>query len=93
MTVQEIINATLRGSPYMRSCGHDAVTHADRGMLLGVITHRTGDIPCVCITEACRWVRSIAKTATRYNDAFKVFELSDHGAIERMLTAAKERRA
>ena len=33
------------------------------------------------------------KAATRYNDAFKVFELSDHGAIERMFTAAKERRA
>ena len=28
MTVQEIIDATLRGSPYLRSCGHDAVTHA-----------------------------------------------------------------
>ena len=67
--------------------------HAERGMLLGVITHRSGDIPCVRITEACRWVRSIAKTATRYNDAFKVFELSDHGAIERMLTAAKEGRS
>ena len=28
MTLDEIINATLRGSPYLRSCGHDAVTHA-----------------------------------------------------------------
>ena len=37
--------------------------------------------------------RSIAKTATRYNDAFKVFELSDHGTIDRMFSAAKERRA
>ena len=69
------------------------VADAERGMLLGVITHRSGDIPCVRITEACQWVRSIAKTATRYNDAFKVFELSDHVAIDRMFSAAKERRA
>ena len=64
MTLEEIINATLRGSPYLRSCGHDAVTHA--------------------ITMA---LHTIAQKA------FKVFELSDHGAIDRMFTAAKERRA
>ena len=43
------------------------------------------------IIDATLWVDQVSKIATRYNDAFKVFELADSHAIERMFAPAKVR--
>ena len=83
MTLEEIINATLRGSPYLRSCGHDAVTHAIT-MALHTIAQKAFNEGGTVSVELGHMAIEVA---------FKVFELSDHGAIDRMFTAAKERRA
>lgn len=62
--------------------------HSGKGITLGVLTHRTGDIPCAKLGANCKWLRMVQKVATRYNRAFDVFELPLNQDVERMFLGA-----
>mgnify|MGYP003606131833 FL=1 len=51
--------------------------HSGKGITLGVLTHRTGDIPCAKLDDNCKWMRKVQKVATRYNRAFNVCEIKN----------------
>lgn len=62
--------------------------HSAKGITLGVLTHRTGDIPCAKLDDNCKWLRTVQKVATRYNRAFDVFELPLNQDVKRMFLGA-----
>lgn len=55
--------------------------HSGKGITLGVLTHRTGDIPCAKLDDNCKWMPLVLEVAIRYNRGFDVFEIENIDTI------------